>query len=72
MYVNELWRYPVKSMAGEKLASAKIGPLGLPGDQALVVVDGSGRIQDARNRPALLRHRATIGENGQVLIDGLD
>jgi hypothetical protein len=35
-------------------------------------MDGGGRIQTARNRPGLLRHRATIGEDGRVLIDGLD
>jgi len=72
MNVAELWRYPVKSMAGEKLEMAEIGALGLPGDRELVVVDGSGRILTARSRPGLLRHRATIGEDGRVRIDGLD
>ncbi len=72
MYLKELWRYPVKSMAGEKLESVEIGPLGLSGDRALLVVDGGGRVQTARNRPGLLRHRAVIAKSGRVLIDGLD
>ena len=47
MHVQALWRYPVKSMAGERLESAEIGELGVPGDRALVVVDGAGRVQTA-------------------------
>lgn len=72
MRVAELWRYPVKSMAGERLLETEIGPLGIPGDRGLVVVDGTGRIQDARSRPRLLRHRAVIGPDGRVWIDGRD
>ena len=29
MKVAEIWRYPVKTMAGEKLQRVRIGPLGL-------------------------------------------
>jgi len=72
MRVAELWRYPVKSMAGERLEEAEIGTLGLPGDRELVVVDGDERIQTARTRPKLLRHQATIGQDGRVRVDGLD
>ena len=72
MHVEALWRHPVKSMAGERLESTEIGELGVSGDRALVVVDGSGRIQTARAKPALLRHRATLGADGRVQVDGLD
>ena len=72
MYLAALWRYPVKSMAGERLEAAELGELGVPGDRALVVVDGRGRIQTARTRPALLRHHATLGVDGRVRVDGLD
>ena len=72
MWVSELWRHPVKSMAGEKLEHADIGALGITGDRELVVVDGTGRIQDARSRHRLLRHRATLGPGGRVLVDGRD
>jgi len=72
MWVSELWRYPVKSMAGEKLERAEIGPLGIPGDRELVVVDRTGRIQDARSRYRLLRHRATLDAGHRVGVDGRD
>lgn len=72
MRVEEVWRYPVKSMAGEQLSEVEVGPLGIPGDRELVVVDGKGKIQDARSRPGLLRHRATLDTDGRVRVDGRD
>jgi uncharacterized protein YcbX len=72
MRVAELWRYPVKSMAGERLESATLAPLGIPGDRELAVVDGAGRILDARSKSGLLRHRAALGADGRVRIDGRD
>jgi uncharacterized protein YcbX len=39
--VVELWRYPVKSMAGERLDSREVAKTGLVGDRRWVVVDGS-------------------------------
>ncbi len=59
-------------MAGERVDAADLGPLGLPGDRDLYVVDGDGRIRDARSRPLLLLHRATRGDDGRVRVDGLD
>ena len=71
MHVAELWRYPVKSMAGERLEEAWLGVDGIPGDRVLYVVDGRGEIVSARTRPGMLGHRASIGANGEVLVDGL-
>jgi uncharacterized protein YcbX len=70
MHVAELWRYPVKSMAGEALEEAWIGIDGIPGDRALYVVDGRDEIVSARTRPRLLGHRATIDADGDVRVDG--
>lgn len=54
--VSEIWRYPVKSMAGERLERAEAGPLGLPGDRAFALRDeGAGEIRGARNFPVLVR-----------------
>ena len=72
MYVQTLWRYPVKSMAGERIESAEIGELGVPGDRALVVIDSRDHILTARTKPAMLRHHATLGAGGRVQVDGLD
>jgi uncharacterized protein YcbX len=70
MHVAELWRYPVKSMAGERRAATDVGLDGLPGDRTHYVVDAHGEIVSARTRPLLLRHHATADDAG-VLVDGL-
>jgi len=37
--VAEIWRYPVKSMAGERLNRARIDWLGIEGDRVVHVAD---------------------------------
>jgi uncharacterized protein YcbX len=47
--VEELWRYPVKSMLGQRVAQAAVTALGLPGDRRLALVDReSGKIASAK------------------------
>lgn len=43
MKVLELWRYPVKSLAGERLDACRIEKDGIPGDRAWAVVDEERR-----------------------------
>ncbi|MGC2186378.1 MAG: MOSC N-terminal beta barrel domain-containing protein [Terriglobales bacterium] len=69
MVIQEIWRYPVKSMAGELLKTADITEHGIAGDRIIQVRNASGRIFTARTRPGLLRHRAILDENGDVLVD---
>ena len=69
MVIQEIWRYPVKSMAGELLRTADITEHGISGDRIIQVRNASGRIFTARTRPGLLRHRAMLDENGDVLVD---
>src|SRR5216683_5157183 len=69
MVIQEIWRYPVKSMAGELLKTADITEHGISGDRIIQVRNASGRIFTARTRPGLLRHRAMLDENGGVLVD---
>ncbi|MEO8084853.1 MAG: MOSC N-terminal beta barrel domain-containing protein, partial [Ardenticatenales bacterium] len=70
MHVAELWRYPVKTMGGERLARARIGPLGIAGDRIVHVEDGRGRVVTSRSHPRLLGHKGSIGTGGDVLVDG--
>lgn len=70
MYVKEIWRYPVKSMAGELLARASITALGIDGDRVVSVLSPHGRVVTARSHPALLGHKGTTGANGEPLVDG--
>ncbi len=37
--VEQIWRYPVKSMAGERLPECEVGSLGLPGDRGWAIRD---------------------------------
>ncbi len=68
MRVLELWRYPVKSMQGERLDQAEIGPLGVEGDRHHAVVDAETRVSLSAKRYAelLLCRARTIA--GQVMI----
>ncbi len=70
MLIKELWRYPVKSMAGEQLDNAEITEQGIAGDRIIQVRNAAGRIFSARTRPELLRHQAVLQANGDVLVDG--
>jgi uncharacterized protein YcbX len=71
MKVAAIWRYPVKSMAGERLSSAHLTRAGFVGDRVVQVYDRRGRIVTARTFPRLLRLRATLGPDGEPLVDGL-
>ena len=70
MKVAAIWRYPVKSMAGERLASIPIDIDGLSGDRVVQVYDRRGRLVTARKYPRLLRLKAAIGPDGEPLVDG--
>jgi uncharacterized protein YcbX len=57
--VAQLWRYPVKSMAGERLDRASITARGIPGDRGWAVFDETRRgITNAKRLPPLRRCRA--------------
>jgi uncharacterized protein len=70
MIVAELWRYPVKSMGGEELSTTHLTAEGIPGDRIVHVADGRGRVVTSRSRPKLLLHHATLGADGEPLVDG--
>lgn len=54
--ISELWRHPVKSVAGEPLEAAQIhSTYGIPGDRGWAVRDDAvGEIRSAKKLPALL------------------
>jgi len=70
MWVKEIWRYPVKSMAGELIESADVTESGIAGDRIIQVRSANGRIMNARTWPLLLRHRAVLDSAHLVLVDG--
>jgi uncharacterized protein YcbX len=70
MWLAEIWRYPIKSMGGERLPRAALTEHGLPGDRVVQVRDDRGHVVTSRSRPRLLLHRGTLGPDGQPLVDG--
>jgi uncharacterized protein YcbX len=71
MKVAEIWRYPVKSMAGEKIESARVTSLGIEGDRVIHIEDANGRIITARTHPRLLGPQAKLDSDGEPLVDGI-
>jgi uncharacterized protein YcbX len=70
MRVAELWRYPVKSLAGERLEATVLTVAGIPGDRVVQVWDDRDMVLTARTHPHLLGLRATLGSDGQPLVNG--
>ena len=64
MFVQEIWRYPVKSMAGELMQSAHLSSQGIEGDRVVQVQGARGRVLTSRTHPKLLGLRATLGNQG--------
>lgn len=63
-----LWRYPVKSLQGERLESAVVAQNGLVGDRLWGIRDErTGRILTARRRPELLSAAAAYDSDLPVI-----
>ncbi len=69
--VVEIWRYPVKSMAGERLESCMVTPSGLDGDRRWALVDGTahraGKLLGIKHHERLLTYRASLAD-GRVSV----
>jgi uncharacterized protein YcbX len=63
--VAELWRYPVKSLLGERLESVEVTPHGFEGDRRFAIYDvETGFGLTARRVPELLFATARLREDG--------
>ena len=69
--VGGLWRYPVKSLAGEALRAARLTAGGIPGDR-IVHVRGPEGVRTSRRQYRMLGLHAALGADGRPKIDGLD
>jgi MOSC domain-containing protein len=67
--VAGLWRYPVKSLAGEALSTAVIGQDGIPGDR-IVRVRGPEGVRTSRRQYRMLGLRGTLDSSGRPRING--
>ncbi|MES2305194.1 MAG: MOSC N-terminal beta barrel domain-containing protein [Gemmatimonadota bacterium] len=68
--VAGLWRYPVKSLAGEPLDVATLTSTGIPGDR-VVHVRGPEGVRTSRRQYRMLGLRGTLGEDGLPKVNGL-
>jgi uncharacterized protein YcbX len=61
--VKEIYRYAVKSMAGERLDECTVGLLGIPGDRGWALRDETtGEITNGKNFPVLMQCAARYRE----------
>lgn len=67
--LDAIARYPVKSLAGERLDAAMLSALGVPGDR-LVHVRGREGVRTARKYHRLLGLRGTLDGDGVARVDG--
>jgi uncharacterized protein YcbX len=69
LQVAELWRYPVKSLQGERLDSAELTADGVEGDRRYAIYDvGTGFGLTGRRHPELLFASARLREDGTAEI----
>ncbi|TAK10847.1 MAG: MOSC domain-containing protein [Acidobacteria bacterium] len=69
MLISGLWRYPVKSLAGESLNEALLTATGIFGDRH-VVVRGPEGVRTSRKHFHLLGLRGTLDTRGRALVNG--
>ena len=67
--VAGLWRYPVKSLAGESLTVATLTPEGIPGDRVVHVCGPEG-VRTSRRHHRLLGLLGTLGSDARPRING--
>jgi len=69
LYIAELWRYPVKSLGGERLSAATLEPDGIIGDR-IVRVRGPEGVRTSRRQYRLLGLRGTLDGDGRARVNG--
>lgn len=67
--VDALWRYPVKTLAGEPLPVADLTLAGIPGDR-IVHVRGPEGVRTSRKHHRLLGLEGSLGPDGQPRVNG--
>ena len=70
LHIAGLWRYPVKTLAGEALATAELTENGIVGDR-IVHVRGPEGVRTSRKQYRLLGLSAVLGADGRPWVEGL-
>jgi MOSC domain-containing protein len=69
LYVAGLWRYPVKSLSGERVSTAVLAAGGIPGDR-MVRVRGPEGVRTSRRHYRLIGLHGTLDRDGRARING--
>jgi len=70
LYIREIWRFPVKSMRGERIPFSDVALTGLASDRRIVCVSYARRsLVTARTNPGLLGLQGKV-EEGEITING--
>ncbi|MBN9111762.1 MAG: MOSC N-terminal beta barrel domain-containing protein [Pseudonocardia sp.] len=71
MQVTTMWRYPVKSMLGERISEGRVDAAGLRRDRGVAIIDAESGLVATAKHPRLwrdlLKYSATV-DGGQVVI----
>jgi uncharacterized protein len=59
--VEEIWRYPVKSIGGERIESTAAGACGVHGDRVWAVQDAAGKLGSGKNSRRFTRIVGLLG-----------
>ena len=62
-WLTALWRYPVKSMLGERVDALEVGDDEIVGDRCWALVDDDGRALSAKTVPELLFAHASLRDD---------
>ena len=60
--IKQIWRFAVKSMAGEQLDTCTVGMRGIPGDRGWAVSDAAGKLATGSRFPLLMQCSARYRE----------
>lgn len=68
--LDAIYRYPIKTLAGESLTDSVLGALGVPGDR-IVHVRGPEGVRTSRKHYRLLGLQGSLDRDGRPLVNGL-
>lgn len=67
--IEQVWRYPVKSMGGERVESSWADAAGLLGDRLWAVLDSDGKLGSGKNTRRFKRITALLDLNARYLAE---
>ena len=70
--VGAIWRFPVKSMAGESLEAVEVDERGLVGDRVWAVYDVDGRLASGKNTRRFRRMDPVFGVAARTVGDAVE